>query len=230
MSELNNNPLVYIYNSHQLEEYAKEDEEESPKVIIASRILSKKLNKLGILSIVEKGSVPRIIEKNNLKFADSYRISRMFMDIAKSKYPSLEYFIDIHRDAPPRNSTTVTIDGKDYARILFLVGFHNKKYKYNLRVIGELHDIIDENHSKILRGVLLKKGPDNDGVYNQDFSSNAMLVEVGGRENIIEEVNNTLDVFALALAKHIVRNKKNRSLYTIDDLSLKKKKVLKQVI
>ena len=53
------------------------------------------------------------------------------------------------------------------------------------------------------RGVLKKSGKGVNGIYNQDFNSNTMLIEVGGQYNNIIEVNNTLKVFAKVLSKYI---------------------------
>ena len=46
------------------------------------------------------------------------------------EYPSLNYFIDIHRDSLTKDKTTVVIDDKEYAKVLFIVGLENKNYKY----------------------------------------------------------------------------------------------------
>jgi len=48
-----------------------------------------------------------------------------------------------------------------------------------------------------------KSGKGVNGVYNQDFSPDAILIEVGGQYNNISEVNNTLKVLAKILANYI---------------------------
>ena len=40
-------------------------------------------------------------------------------------------------------------------------------------------------------------------VFNQDISKNAILLEVGGVDNTIEEINNTLSVIAKVLNEYI---------------------------
>ena len=42
-----------------------------------------------------------------------------------------------------------------------------------------------------------------DCVFNQDLSSHAILLEVGGVDNTLEEINNTLYVFASVLNEYI---------------------------
>ena len=48
-----------------------------------------------------------------------------------------------------------------------------------------------------------KSGKGVNGVYNQDFHANTMLIEVGGQYNNIREVNNSLKVLARILAEYI---------------------------
>ena len=112
-------PLVYIYNSHQLENYdnsAYEAYNITPNVMMASYILKEKLNTLGIPTIVEEGDISEFIRLNNWTYDYSYLASRYFINAAKEKYPSIMYFIDIHRDSIKRSQSTITIDGKNYAK------------------------------------------------------------------------------------------------------------------
>ena len=55
----------------------------------------------------------------------------------------------------------------------------------------------------LFRSIYKKSGAGVNGVYNQDFHKNVMLVEVGGQYNNISEVDNTLKVLANILAEYI---------------------------
>ena len=48
-----------------------------------------------------------------------------------------------------------------------------------------------------------KEGYGVNGVYNQDLKENVILIEIGGNENNIEEVNNTLDLVAHVIGEYI---------------------------
>lgn len=48
-----------------------------------------------------------------------------------------------------------------------------------------------------------KKGSGVNGIYNQDFHPNTILLELGGPENTLEEINNTLKVFSDILSDYI---------------------------
>jgi len=48
-----------------------------------------------------------------------------------------------------------------------------------------------------------KQGYGVNGIYNQDLKSNVILIEIGGHENNIDEVNNTLDLVSLAIKEYL---------------------------
>ena len=48
-----------------------------------------------------------------------------------------------------------------------------------------------------------KQGAGVNGVYNQDFSPNVFLIEIGGTENTKEEVLNSINVLYEAIAEYI---------------------------
>lgn len=202
-------PLVYIFNTHQTEKYKSDYLETyniSSTVLVASKILKEYLNDLGIGVIVEENDVEDKLHSLNWKYGYSYKVSRMFMESAKEKYPSLKYFIDLHRDSSVYDKTTTEIDGEKYARILFVVGLDNEKYEPNLKVAEDLSNILKKYNKNLYRGIMKKSGKGVNGVYNQDFSPNAFLIEVGGQYNNISEVNNTLEIFAKVLSDYIKEN------------------------
>ena len=48
-----------------------------------------------------------------------------------------------------------------------------------------------------------KQGYGVNGVYNQDLNSNVILIEIGGHENNIDEVNNTLELVAISIKEYL---------------------------
>ena len=203
------NPIVYIYNSHQLENYDNSNLEIygiTPNVLMASYLLKEKLNEKGISTIVEDTNLTEFLELNNWNHAMSYRASRIFMLDKQNTYKSLKYYIDIHRDSVNKDLSTVTIDDKAYARILFVVGLEHKNYQKNLDLANEINDLFNKYYKGLSRGVLTKEGAGVDGIYNQDISSNAMLIEVGGVDNNIDEVLNTINAISDILSIYIGDN------------------------
>jgi len=191
-------PLVYIYNTHQLENYSTANIEEYdvvPNVMMASYILREKLYENGIPAIVENADVSEFLQTNNWNYASSYKVTRFLMEDAKTKHPSLNYFIDLHRDSVKKSASTVTINGKNYAKILFIIGLENENYQENLVLTEKVKNLLEEKYPGIIRSIYKKQGPGVNGVYNQDFHKNTILIEMGGEENTIDEVlNSTLAV------------------------------------
>ena len=201
-----NKPVIYLYNSHQLENYSNDKLEIygiTPNVQMFSYILREKLDELGIESIVEDANMSKILESNNWDYSYSYRASREQLVDKIKKYPSLKYFIDIHRDSVPRSMSTVTINNKNYAKVLFVVGQDYNNWQANYNLANAINNIMVSNYSNLSRGIMKKTGKYVNGVYNQDVSPNCILMEVGGNENTVEEVYNTSSVIAEVLKKYI---------------------------
>lgn len=199
-------PIIYLYNTHQLENYNNKNlsiYNITPNVLMASYILKEKLNKNGISTIVEDTNLSEFLNLNHWNYASSYKATRMLLLEKMNKYDSLKYFIDIHRDSVNRNSTTVTINNKTYAKILFVVGLEHKNYEYNLEVTNKLNDLIKEDYPSLTKGIYKKSGKGVDGIYNQDVDKNCILIEIGGVDNTIEEVYNTLEVLSNVLTKFV---------------------------
>lgn len=199
-------PRVYIYNSHQLENYdsaSYQDFNIKPGVMMASYILREKLKELGIGAIVEEGNITDFLNINGWDYSYSYEASRYFIKNAMEKHDSIELFIDIHRDAIIKSAGTIAIDGKNYAKLLFVVGLEHQNYQKNLDLADKFNLSFEKTHRGLSRGVITKQGAFVNGIYNQDLSPNMMLLEVGGYENTIDEVLNSLEVVAQKIKEHL---------------------------
>jgi stage II sporulation protein P len=200
------NPLVYLYNSHQLENYNSEYLEIygiKPNVQMASYLLKEKLNDLEINTIVEDTDITNSLKSKGWDYYKSYDITRELINNKIKDYPSLKYFIDLHRDSVSKSATTVNIDNRYYAKILFVLGLEYDTYNENLEVMEKLDKLLDEDYPGISRGILKKEGTGVNGVYNQDINSRVILIEIGGAENTIEEVYNTITALSNILKKYI---------------------------
>ena len=207
------NPIVYIYNTHSNEEYSYSKNNIyniTPTVLTAAYILESELKKLGIESVVETKNTIDIVNERGLSYASSYKVSRELLENKIQEYPSLMYFIDLHRDSVKRSITTTEIDGVSYAKTMFLLGLENENYMKNKEVMTSLNNYLDSNYKGLSRGIYEKQGYGVNGIYNQDFNSNTMLIEVGGVDNTIDEVANSLKIIANCLYNYIESNKTTR--------------------
>lgn len=199
-------PKVYLYNTHQLEEYSSQNAalyNVTPNVMMLSYILREKLDDRGIPTIVEENNVSEFLNANNWNYASSYKVTRFLLEDAKANHPSLTYFIDLHRDSVKKSITTTTIDGVSYARTLFILGMENPNYQENAKMIERLQTLLDSSYPGLSRGIYKKQGKGVNGVYNQDFDPHTILIEVGGVENSIEEVFHTAEAIANVLERYI---------------------------
>ena len=197
--EMNQDPIVYIYNTHQKEEYSDKyisDYNINPGVYMASFILEKKLEEYGIETLVEESDMYKHMEQHN--FTNPYYSSQQLVAHAIKEYPNLKLIIDLHRDSPTKSYTTVTINNKNYAKTMFVQGINYEDYKINRKIVEILDDKLNKYYKGLSKGIYEK----NDD-FNQYINNNMILIEVGGYQNTIDEVSNSLDALALVIKEYI---------------------------
>ena len=86
---------------------------------------------------------------------------------------------------------------------MILVGLDHNNYKNNLKEAEKLNKLIEEMYPGLSRGIYKKSGKGVNGIYNQDYSKYVFLFEIGGKENNISEVNNTMKALTEVLVKYI---------------------------
>ena len=199
-----NEPRVYIYNTHQLESYDNTNYNNiTPNVLMASYLLKEELNKEGIPTIVESSNINEYITQNNLKYYQSYEASRYYVKKTLENNQNLDLIIDLHRDAIEKNASTVTINNKEYAKILFVVGIEHENYEANLNITNTINNMIKEKYPTLTRGVITKSGKNVNGIYNQDLNPNSILIECGGYKNSMGEIVNTINLLAEIIKEYI---------------------------
>jgi len=194
-------PQVYIYNSHQGEKYV------GGNVIEAGRLLKEKLESNGIPTIFEESDILDFMRVNNLNHNQSYIASSYYIKETLKNNPDLKLIIDFHRDSVSKDLSTININGKNYSKVLFVVGLENENYNVNLGLANSINNIIDNKYPGLSKGILKKQGPGVNGVYNQDINGNMVLLEFGGEENTFEEVSNTIDLMTEVIKEYLNEKK-----------------------
>ncbi|OMF59835.1 stage II sporulation protein P [Paenibacillus sp. FSL R5-0490] len=198
---------VFIYHSHSWESFApllkdvkNTDEAVSPNeqvnIIAVGKKLSEELARKGIGAEHDKTNIAAELKKKGWNWENSYAMSRETVQTAMTENKDVKFLIDIHRDSLPRGKTTALIGQEPYARLFFVVGKEHKSYEQNLKVATELHQALEEKYKGISRGVIVKGKSEGNGIYNQDLSERALLLEFGGVENNLDELNNSIKAFA----------------------------------
>ena len=204
-----NKDIVYIYNTFQTDKYRSNyfnSYSVSSYVTQASFMLKEYLSSFNIGSIVEEESVVKVLKEQNIMYSNTYAASRILMKEASNNHPDLEKFFDLQVSDYEREATTVEIDGENYAKILFVVGTDNGTYLENQEFATELNSILESINPALSRGVSLRGGVGYQGVYNQDFSSKVLLIQVGGINNTIDEVNRSMKILAEVIATYKEEN------------------------
>jgi stage II sporulation protein P len=195
--------VVFVYHSHPQESFLPElegitkideayDNNNKEKTITSvGQRLTDTLTKLGIGSLHSD---------KQYAWRMAYNESRKTVKAVMQNNEQLSYFIDIHRDSMRREKTTLTHEGKDYAKIFFVIGQKNPNYKQNEAFANELHNRIEAKIKGLSRGVVRKNAGSN-GEFNQSLSPKSILIEIGGVDNTLEEGYRTADVFAEVLAE-----------------------------
>lgn len=209
--ELQSDSKVYIYHTHNRESWNKvarnvsgsSYDDPEVNITLVGKELGRQLQERGIPSFIEDADIAEKLKEQKLSYAHSYSESRKAVNKAIKAHPSLTYFFDIHRDANvPRDKTTVTINGKSYASILFVIGTAHPDYAENKKFAEALSEKLNKKVPGLSRGILSKSVHDGNGEYNQDISPGSLLLEFGGVNNTLEENLLTAEAFADVFAEY----------------------------
>ncbi|MGM0853202.1 MAG: stage II sporulation protein P [Bacillota bacterium] len=206
-----NKKTVHLYFTHTRESYLPYLEgvtnpdsamHSDVNVTKVGDMVKRNLEDLGIGTSIDKTDVIQTLNKKGLDYWAAYQESRPLVQAAMTSNKDLLYLVDIHRDSQRRAVTTGTINGKFYAKLAFVVGEEHPNYEQNLKVATELHKLLEGKYKGVSRGVIAKKGSGTNGKFNQDLSSNAMLLEFGGVDNTFEELERSAQAFAEVFAEY----------------------------
>ncbi len=110
-------------------------------------------------------------------------------------HPDVKAVFDVHRDAGfnSKKPTTATINGRQAARIMLVIGANHDNWKENLAFARQLEAKCDELYPGLLRDKIHIK---ETGRYNQQAHPRAVLLEIGSDLNTQEEANYAMECFA----------------------------------
>jgi stage II sporulation protein P len=201
--------VVFIYHSHNRESWVPELKDKGITAIadafdaeinitLVGKHLADRLEELGIGAVHSDTDYFTSVKNYNWNF--SYKYSEKTVEAALREHRDLTFLFDIHRDSQRRDITTAEIDGESYAQVYFIIGRRNPNWKANEAFAGKLHDALERLKPGISRGIWGKGASGENGEYNQSFSDNSVLIEIGGPENTLEEALRTAEVLAKAIA------------------------------
>lgn len=190
-------PLVVIYNTHTGETYAATDGSERVGgrggVVKVAAVLEEGLRKQGI-------TVLRTDRIHDSRYATSYLESEKTVRELLYANPELDAVFDIHRDSTqPGGVLTVKVNGREAARVLIVVGSDARlpfpNWRQNLAFAQKIADRSEALYPGLCIGVRVKEGR-----YNQFLHPRALLFEIGGVNNSLEEAEAAAAFFTEVLA------------------------------
>lgn len=190
---------VILYHTHNAETYApsagtSKVTGENGGVATAAEILKNALEvKYGIRTL------------HNLTLHDYPDWSRSYNNsLATAKNllagnPNAKAIFDVHRDAgfTSKKPTTISINGKDAAKIMIVLGANHENWKQNLAFAQALQDKADKLYPGLVRDLRIAQS----SRYNQQLMPHALLLEIGSDLNTQEEANYSMECFAQVIAE-----------------------------
>ncbi len=207
-------PLVLIVHTHGSESYLKNgydfyspDEDfrstnESETVVHIGEMLCKELEALGINAVHDKTMY------DLADFNSSYGYSRQGILKWLEKHPSIKFVIDVHRDSVFNSEgknvkPLTTINGKECAQLMLVVGtnsgsVYHPNWKENLTFATKLQNQMNVMFPTLARPINLRTA-----AFNQNLTKGSLLLEAGSCGNTVEEVENSIKLFAKAYAETV---------------------------
>ncbi len=191
-------PEVLIVHTHATESYLPQSggnfhsKDEENTVRDVGNVLAQTLEKQGI-AVVHDKTLHDYPSYNN-SYGRSYATAQELLE----KYPSVKCVIDLHRDAIAAETpaATVSVGGRTCAKYSYVVSTGTATYQSNLNFVKTLNEIAKSRYNGFTGKVIERSYK-----YNQDLSSQYILLEIGYNRNQIEDCRNTADIIGNVLGE-----------------------------
>jgi stage II sporulation protein P len=189
-------PSVLIYHTHTSESFipvSGKDHRLNAKgdIVQVGEYLQKVLEEKYKVKCIHNEEI-----HDQYPFRDSYKRSQVTLIKCLKEYPSFKVVIDVHRDATPGVEATCSIQGKETATILLVIGsdkmgLPHPNWKKNLQFATKLTETMNLYYPGLSSGVIV-----SDARYNQHLHDHALIVEFGDQNSTLEQVNRAAELFA----------------------------------
>ncbi len=202
-------PQVLIYHTHATESYQPyycdwydlaynaRNTDNAQNMVAVGDVLAQKLTEAGI------GVIHDSTQHDNPSYTGAYDRSRETIQKYLDQYPSIKVILDIHRDALQGDNVITApateIGGKKTAQLMMICCADDgsgelPNFKNNLTFACALQKQMESTYPTLTRPILF-----DERSYNQDMAPGALLVEVGGHGNTLNEAKNAIALFADSL-------------------------------
>ena len=209
-------PRVLILHTHGTESYTKSKGEKYTESS-AYRTLDEGYNMISVgdyLAEALESAGIGVVHDRSLhdypSYNGSYSSARKSIAAYLKEYPTIQLVLDLHRDASGDNKnqlkTKATVDGVPSAQLMIVVGSNGSglshpNWEENLSLALKLYTQLERTSPGICRYISLRGQR-----FNQDQSTGALIIEVGGAGNSHAEALMATSVLAravIAMAKGV---------------------------
>lgn len=208
-------PQVLIYHTHATESYEpitrdyydktynSRSTDNTRNMIMVGNQIAEQLKAAGI------GVIHDTTQHDNPSYTGSYALSKKTIQKYMKQYPTIKVVLDVHRDAIQRSdgtriAPTVKINGKNAAQIMIIAGAEKTgdithDFYKNLRFAAALQNQMEADNPGLMRPISFAYRK-----YNQDTSPGALLLEMGGHGNSLEEARYSGELAGKSIAKALL--------------------------
>lgn len=191
-------PKVLIHHTHATEYFADSNPDDPSTLIVGvGDYLAELLETRYGIEVIHDTTV--------YPYNEAYSQALRNVEQILAANPTIEVFIDLHRDAGGANKYSVEIDGKETANLMFFNGTsqnlngpidyltnenlaQNLAFSFQLKMAGDsmYPGLCKRNHLKAYR-------------YNLHVLPRALIIEVGDNNNTLQEAKNAMEPLARIL-------------------------------
>lgn len=207
-AEQSDAPLVLIYHTHGTEAYADcagnsfRSRDTEKNTVAVGKTLAETLEKCGVGTI----HIEEMFDEKS--WSGAYDSSTLAVRDVLSRYPSVKYVFDVHRDCIGNDDAgyvrSVTDIGGDEAAQLMIVcgtdsgGSAHKNWRENLSFALSLQSRLWNADNTLMRPIDLRCAS-----FYQDTSPGALLIEFGTCANTLTEAKRSAVMFGCVLSGYI---------------------------
>lgn len=208
-------PAVLIYHTHATEAYTQTSTDRyEPSGDYRTTDTTQNVVRIGteLKQVLEQHGIS-VIHLTELydhpSYNGSYGASLAAMQKVLDQYPTIQFTIDIHRDAVIRADgsqyrTEAVINGNTIAQLMLVVGTNasgldHPNWKQNLNFAANLQADLAGQYDDFMRPINLRRQR-----FNEHLRTGGMLLEVGSSGNTLQEALAAVRLFGEALAARIL--------------------------
>lgn len=194
-------PAVLIYHSHTTESYVptkNNSTNESMNVCAVGDAIESELEKKYGISTIHDKTIHDAVSD-----IDAYSKSRVTVNKYLKQYGSFKLIIDIHRDSSSNKKNDIVILNKETAaKCMFVMCQEGPYAASNMAIANKMMTISNSLYPKFLKNIYTEyhKGT---LYFNQDLSSNSVLLEVGTNLNSVTEAKASSNYLAKIFSEYL---------------------------